>query len=82
MAQNRTGETVVNPRVVYLWQQDAITVKKQILQLMEEKKYEMSEVKPKIEGARKYRRPTRAVGPIKKEFSTKVLGLESRTFDI
>ncbi len=43
----------------------------------------MSEViKPKIEGARKYRKPNRAVGPIKKEFSTKVLGLESHTFDI
>jgi hypothetical protein len=42
----------------------------------------MSEVKPKVEGAKKYRRPTRAVGPIKKEFSLKVLGLESHTFDI
>ncbi len=42
----------------------------------------MSEVKPKIEGARKYRRHTRAVGLIKKEFSTTVLGLESHTFDI
>jgi hypothetical protein len=46
------------------------------------KEKEMSEVKPKIERARKYRRPTRAVGPIKKEFSTKALGLESHTFDI
>ena len=42
----------------------------------------MSEVKPKVEGAKKYLRPTRAVGPIKKEFSMKVLGLESHTFDI
>ena len=42
----------------------------------------MSEVKPKIKGARKYCRHTRAVGPIKKEFSTQVLGLESHTFNI
>ena len=42
----------------------------------------MLEVKPKIKGARKYRGPTRAVGPIKKEFSTEVLGLEIHTFDI
>jgi hypothetical protein len=42
----------------------------------------MSEVKPTIKGARKYCRPTGAVGPTKKEFSTKVLGLESHTFAI
>ena len=42
----------------------------------------MSEAKPKIEGARKYCRPTRNVGPIKKEFSMKVLGIESHTSDI
>jgi len=42
----------------------------------------MSEATSKIEGAKKFRRPTRAVGPIKKEFVTKVLGLESHTFDI
>jgi hypothetical protein len=42
----------------------------------------MPEVKPKIKGAKKYCRPTRAVGPVKKEFSMKVLGLESHTFDI
>ncbi len=42
----------------------------------------MSDVKPKIEGARKYRRPARAAGPTKKEFSIKVLGLEIHTFDI
>ncbi len=42
----------------------------------------MADVKPKIEGARKYRRPARAVGSTKKEFSTKVLGLETHTFDI
>ena len=40
------------------------------------------EAKPKIEGAKKHRRPMRAAGPIKKEFVTKVLGLESHTFDI
>ena len=54
-----------------------------VAQTGKEKEKEMSEViKPKIEGARKYRKPNRAVGPIKKEFSTKVLGLESHTFDI
>ena len=42
----------------------------------------MSEATPKIEVAKKFRRPTRAAGPIKKEFVTKVLGLESHTFDI
>jgi hypothetical protein len=43
----------------------------------------MSEAKPKIEGAKKFCRPMRAAGqPIKKEFVTKVLGLESHTFDI
>jgi hypothetical protein len=42
----------------------------------------MSEVKPKIEGAEKLRRPTRAAGPTKKEFVTKILGLKSHTFDI
>ncbi len=42
----------------------------------------MPEATPKIEGAKKFRRPTRAVGPIKKEFVTKLLGLESHTFDI
>ncbi len=40
------------------------------------------EVKLKIEWAKKYHRPTRAMGPIKQEFSMKVLGLESHTFDI
>ena len=34
----RTGETVVNPGDVYLWQQDASAVKKQIIQLKENKK--------------------------------------------
>ena len=52
------------------------------MQTGKEKVKEMLEVKPKIEGARKYHRPMRAVGPIKKEFSTKVLGLENHTFDI
>ena len=42
----------------------------------------MSEATPKIEGGKKFCRPTRAVGPIKKEFVTKVLGLKSHTFDI
>jgi len=35
-----------------------------------------------MEGAKKFRRPTKAVGPIKTEFVTKVLGLESHTFNI
>ena len=52
------------------------------MQTRKEKEEEMLEVKPKIKGVRKYRRPTRAMGPIKKEFSTKMLGLESHTFDI
>ena len=34
----KTGETVVNPGDIYLWQQDAAMVKKQILQLKENKK--------------------------------------------
>ncbi len=42
----------------------------------------MSDVKPNIEGARKYRRPARSAGPTKKEFPTKLLGLEIHTFDI
>ncbi len=42
----------------------------------------MSDTKPKIEGAKKFCRPARAAGPTKKEFLTKVLGLESHTFDI
>jgi hypothetical protein len=42
----------------------------------------MSEATPKIEGAKKFRRSTRAAGLIKKEFVTKVLGLEGHTFDI
>ena len=42
----------------------------------------MTEATPKIEGAKKFHRSTRAAGLIKKEFITKVLGLESHTFDI
>ena len=44
----------------------------------------MSEkAKPKIEGAKRFRRPMRAAGqPAKKEFIMKALGLESHTFDI
>ncbi len=38
----------------------------------------MLEAKPEIEGAKKFRRPTRAAGPTKKDFITKVL----HTFDI
>ena len=43
----------------------------------------MLEAKPKIEGSKKFRQPMRAAGqPTKKEFITRVLGLESHTFDI
>ncbi len=42
----------------------------------------MLETKPKVEGAKKFCRPARAAGLTKKEFLTKVLGLESHTFDI
>ena len=42
----------------------------------------MSEATPKIEGDKKFCRSTRAAELIKKEFVTKVLGLESHTFDI
>ena len=35
----RTGETIVNPGDIYLWQQDAAAVKKQIVQLEENKKH-------------------------------------------
>jgi hypothetical protein len=42
----------------------------------------MSEAKPKIDGAKKFWRPTRAARPTKKEFVTKVLGLKSQTFGI
>jgi ATP-dependent phosphoenolpyruvate carboxykinase len=42
----------------------------------------MSEAKPKIEGAKKFSRPARAAGLTEKEFVTKVLGLESHTFNI
>ncbi len=53
-----------------------------VVQTKEERE-NMSEVKPKIEGPKKFRRPMRAAGqPTKKEFVTKVLGLESHTFDI
>jgi len=41
----------------------------------------MLEATPKIEGAKNFLRSTRASGPIKKEFGTKVLGLESPTFE-
>jgi hypothetical protein len=42
----------------------------------------LSEATPKIKGAKKFRRPAKAVGPTKKEFITKVLGLKSHTFNI
>ena len=43
----------------------------------------MSETKPKVEKKGGARRPPRQRGgPTKKEFTTKVLGLESHTFDI
>jgi hypothetical protein len=42
----------------------------------------MLEAKSKIEGAKIFRRPTRAAGPTKKEFVTKVLGLKSHNFDM
>jgi hypothetical protein len=42
----------------------------------------MTETKSKIEGKRHPRKPARNVGPARKEFITKVLGLESHTFDI
>jgi hypothetical protein len=42
----------------------------------------MSEAKSKIEGAKKFRRPTRAARLTKKEVVTKMLGLKSHTFKI
>ena len=50
--------------------------------LERKRKERISEAKPKIEGAKKFRRPIKAAGPIKKEFVTKVLGLESHTFNM
>ncbi len=34
----KAGETVVDPRDVYIWQQDVAAIKKQIVQLEEKKK--------------------------------------------
>jgi hypothetical protein len=42
----------------------------------------MTKTRPKIEGKCYPRRPARNVGPARKESITKVLGLESHTFDI
>jgi hypothetical protein len=42
----------------------------------------MTETKPKIERKHHSRRPARIAGPARKEFVTKVPGLESHTFDI
>ncbi len=53
-----------------------------VVQTKKKKRENMSEATPKIEGAKKFRRSTRAAGPIKKEFVTKVPGLEGHTFDI
>jgi hypothetical protein len=54
----------------------------QSCRLEKEESKNMSEAKPKIEGAKKFHRPTRAAKPTKKEFVTKVLGLKSHIFDI
>ncbi len=50
--------------------------------LEKEESKNMSKAKPKIEGAKKFRRPTRAAGPTKKEFVMKVLGHKSYLFNI
>jgi hypothetical protein len=42
----------------------------------------MTETKPKIEGKSHPTRLARNAGPARKEFVTKILGLESHTFDI
>jgi hypothetical protein len=42
----------------------------------------MTETKPKIEGKHHSRRPARNTGLARKEFVTKVLGLERHSFDI
>jgi hypothetical protein len=43
----------------------------------------MAENKPKIKGKPRFcGRPARNTGPAKKEFVTKVVGLETNTFDI
>jgi hypothetical protein len=42
----------------------------------------MTETKPKIEGKHHSRKPARNLGPARKEFLAKELGLESHTFDI
>ncbi len=42
----------------------------------------MTETNPKIEGKHHSRRPAGNAGPTRKEFLTKVLGLESHTFNI
>jgi hypothetical protein len=53
-----------------------------VVQTKKERENMSEEAKPKIEGVKKFRRPMRAVGqPTKKEFVTKVLGLESLTSD-
>jgi hypothetical protein len=42
----------------------------------------MTDAKPKIEGKRPYRRPARSGAPARIEFVSKVVGLETHTFDI
>jgi hypothetical protein len=53
-----------------------------VKQTLKKERENMSDTTPKIEGAKKFCRSTRAAGPIKKDFITKVLGLEGHTFDI
>ena len=42
----------------------------------------MTDAKPKIKGKRPHRRPARNGAPARKEYASKVVGLESHTFDI
>jgi hypothetical protein len=42
----------------------------------------MTVTKPKMEGKHHLRRPAKNAGPARKEFLTKVLGLESHIFNI
>ncbi len=42
----------------------------------------MMDAKPKVEGKRPYRRPVSSGAPARKEFVSKVVGLETHTFDI
>ncbi len=42
----------------------------------------MTDAKPKVEGKRPARRPARSGAPTRREFVSKVVGLETHTFDI